>query len=261
MVREGETVVVADTAPDAAPTSGTPTSTTRCSAGATTCWAARARRGRAGQLALPDARVRARCPGRARRRAGSPVPRGGAARPSGCPRARTPRQGVAERRNTTPCDDSGPIPRNLSANSVVESLDPAVQWVLPARRRVRTDTTSTRGRCAMGERSLRGSRLGSVSYETERNTAPIERQYAEYRCPRVTCSPCPSPTTPSSPTPGSASSTRAPAKLVGGTEPAPRRSSHADALGHAPGAPFGRGPREVLAERLEVLRGRRTRAS
>ena len=27
----------------------------------------------------------------------------------------------------------------------------------------------------MGERSLRGSRLGSVSYETERNTAPIER--------------------------------------------------------------------------------------
>ena len=34
----------------------------------------------------------------------------------------------------------------------------------------------------MGERSLRGSRLGSVSYETERNTAPIERQYAEYRC-------------------------------------------------------------------------------
>src|SRR3712207_7517900 len=27
------------------------------------------------------------------------------------------------------------------------------------------------------------SRLGSVSYETERNTAPIERQYAEYRCP------------------------------------------------------------------------------
>src|SRR3954463_7439632 len=35
----------------------------------------------------------------------------------------------------------------------------------------------------MGERSLRGSRLGSVSYETERNTAPIDRQYAEYRCP------------------------------------------------------------------------------
>ena len=35
----------------------------------------------------------------------------------------------------------------------------------------------------MGERSLRGSRLGSVSYETERNTAPIERQYVEYRCP------------------------------------------------------------------------------
>ena len=29
----------------------------------------------------------------------------------------------------------------------------------------------------MGERSLRGSRLGSVSYETERNTAPIDRQY------------------------------------------------------------------------------------
>ena len=114
----------------------------------------------------------------------------------------------------------------------------------------------------MGERSLRGSRLGSVSYETERNTAPIERQYAEYRCPRVTCSRCPSPTTQSSPTPGSASSTVRRAKLVGGAEPAPKKvkppRTHWDMLLERRSV---EDLEEVLAERLEVLRGRRTRAS
>ena len=34
----------------------------------------------------------------------------------------------------------------------------------------------------MGERSLRGSRLGSVSYETERNTAPAELPGAGAGC-------------------------------------------------------------------------------
>jgi len=34
----------------------------------------------------------------------------------------------------------------------------------------------------MGERTLRGSRLGSISYETDRNTEPAARQTGEYRC-------------------------------------------------------------------------------
>jgi hypothetical protein len=35
----------------------------------------------------------------------------------------------------------------------------------------------------MAERTLRGSRLGSVSYETDRNTELAPRQQADYRCP------------------------------------------------------------------------------
>lgn len=36
----------------------------------------------------------------------------------------------------------------------------------------------------MGERTLRGSRLGAVSYETERNTELAPRQQGAYLCPR-----------------------------------------------------------------------------
>jgi len=35
----------------------------------------------------------------------------------------------------------------------------------------------------MAERALRGSRLGSVSYENDESTEPAERQVAAYRCP------------------------------------------------------------------------------
>jgi len=34
----------------------------------------------------------------------------------------------------------------------------------------------------MAERALRGSRLGSVSYENDESTEPAERQVAAYRC-------------------------------------------------------------------------------
>ena len=36
----------------------------------------------------------------------------------------------------------------------------------------------------MGERVLRGSRLGAVSYENDRNTDLAPRQSAEYDCPK-----------------------------------------------------------------------------
>jgi hypothetical protein len=36
----------------------------------------------------------------------------------------------------------------------------------------------------MGERVLRGSRLGSVSYESDRNTDLAPRQTADYDCPQ-----------------------------------------------------------------------------
>jgi hypothetical protein len=36
----------------------------------------------------------------------------------------------------------------------------------------------------MGERVLRGSRLGAVSYENDRNTDLAPRQTADYRCPK-----------------------------------------------------------------------------
>lgn len=36
----------------------------------------------------------------------------------------------------------------------------------------------------MGERTLRGSRLGAVSYETDRNTELAARQEGSYACPK-----------------------------------------------------------------------------
>ena len=36
----------------------------------------------------------------------------------------------------------------------------------------------------MAERTLRGSRLGAVSYETDRNAELAPRKPSEYRCPK-----------------------------------------------------------------------------
>ena len=36
----------------------------------------------------------------------------------------------------------------------------------------------------MGERMLRGSRLGAISYESDRNTELAPRQTRQYRCPQ-----------------------------------------------------------------------------
>ena len=114
----------------------------------------------------------------------------------------------------------------------------------------------------MGERSLRGSRLGSVSYETERNTAPIERQYAEYRCPSGHLFTVPFADDAELPDTWECKFDGGAAKLVGGAEPAPKkvkppRTHWAMLLERRSVEDL----EEVLSERLEVLRGRRTRAS
>ena len=75
----------------------------------------------------------------------------------------------------------------------------------------------------MGERSLRGSRLGSVSYETERNTSPIERQYSEYRCPSGHTFTVPFADDAEVPDTWECKFDGSAAKLVGGAEPAPKK--------------------------------------
>jgi hypothetical protein len=114
----------------------------------------------------------------------------------------------------------------------------------------------------MGERSLRGSRLGSVSYETERNTAPIERQYVEYRCTAGHQFTVPFADDAEVPDTWECKFDGSSAKLVGGAEPAPKKvkppRTHWDMLLERRSIDD---LEEVLAERLEVLRGRRSRAS
>ena len=114
----------------------------------------------------------------------------------------------------------------------------------------------------MGERSLRGSRLGSVSYETERNTAPIERQYVEYRCTAGHQFTVPFADDAEVPDTWECKFDGSSAKLVGGAEPTPKKvkppRTHWDMLLERRSIDD---LEEVLAERLEVLRGRRSRAS
>src|SRR5207237_10038962 len=45
-------------------------------------------------------------------------------------------------------------------------------------------STTNEGKSIMGERMLRGSRLGAVSYESDRNTELAPRQTREYLCAR-----------------------------------------------------------------------------
>src|SRR3978361_692947 len=114
----------------------------------------------------------------------------------------------------------------------------------------------------MGERSLRGSRLGSVSYETERNTNPIERQYSEYRCPSGHLFTVPFADDAEFPDNWECKFDGSAAKLGVGADLRPKhvkppRTHSAWLLELRRVADL----EEMLAERLEVLRGRRPRAS
>lgn len=114
----------------------------------------------------------------------------------------------------------------------------------------------------MGERTLRGSRLGAVSYETDRNTELAPRQDTEYLCTRGHRFTVPFAAEAEMPSTWECKADGTAAKLVDGTEPEAKKvkppRTHWDMLLER--RSVGE-LEEVLAERLEVLRGKRTRSA
>ncbi len=107
----------------------------------------------------------------------------------------------------------------------------------------------------MGERTLRGSRLGAVSYETDRNTELAPRQEAEYRCTKGHLFAVSFAADADLPGTWECKADGTPAKLVDGLEPEAKKSkpprTHWDMLLER------RSVKElevILAERLEHLR-------
>jgi hypothetical protein len=113
----------------------------------------------------------------------------------------------------------------------------------------------------MAERTLRGSRLGSVSYETDRNTELAPRQDAEYRCLHGHVFSVPFSGEAEAPQTWECRLDGTVGKLIGGPDPeaksgkAPR--THWDMLMERRTIAD---LEEVLAERLEMLKGRRSAA-
>ncbi|HEY0487198.1 MAG TPA: RNA polymerase-binding protein RbpA [Mycobacteriales bacterium] len=114
----------------------------------------------------------------------------------------------------------------------------------------------------MGERTLRGSRLGAVSYETERNTELAARQQAEYACPKGHRFTVPFSVEAEIPSVWECKADGTTGKLVDGAEPETKKSkparTHWDMLLERRSIAD---LEEVLAERLEVLRGRRSKSA
>ena len=114
----------------------------------------------------------------------------------------------------------------------------------------------------MGERMLRGSRLGAVSYESDRNTELAPRQTREYLCAKGHRFEVPFAVDAEVPTTWECKFDGSVARLIDGTEPEAKKAkpprTHWDMLLERRSVDD---LEEVLAERLEVLRGRRTRAS
>ncbi len=114
----------------------------------------------------------------------------------------------------------------------------------------------------MGERSLRGSRLGSISYETDRNAEPAARQTSEYRCPKGHNFTVPFSDEADVPLVWECRLDGSIAKLVNGAEAETKKGkpprTHWDMLLERRSVAD---LEEVLAERLEHLRGRRSRSA
>lgn len=111
----------------------------------------------------------------------------------------------------------------------------------------------------MAERTLRGSRLGSVSYETDRNTELAPRQQADYRCPHGHVFTVPFSGEADAPPTWECRLDGSTGRLVGGAEPESKSGkpprTHWDMLMERRTIAD---LEEVLEERLEMLRGRRT---
>lgn len=107
----------------------------------------------------------------------------------------------------------------------------------------------------MGERVLRGSRLGSVSYETDRNTELAPRQPAAYHCPKGHRSTVPFAAEAEIPATWECKVCGGSAALVDGTTPEAKKAkparTHWDMLMERRTVDD---LEEVLAERLAVLR-------
>lgn len=114
----------------------------------------------------------------------------------------------------------------------------------------------------MAERTLRGSRLGAISYETDRNTELAPRKTAEYRCPKGHSFSVPFSDEADIPLTWECRLDGRTAKLVDGDEPEPKKvkpaRTHWDMLMERRTIDD---LEEVLAERLELLRGRRSKSA
>ena len=114
----------------------------------------------------------------------------------------------------------------------------------------------------MAERTLRGSRLGSISYETDRNLEPAARTTAEYRCAKGHVFTVPFADDAELPLTWECRLDGSAARLIGGADPEPKKSkpprTHWDMLMERRTVAD---LEEVLAERLEHLRGRRSKSA
>ena len=114
----------------------------------------------------------------------------------------------------------------------------------------------------MAERTLRGSRLGAVSYETDRNAELAPRKPSEYRCPKGHVFWVPFADDAEIPLVWECKFDGSIARLIDGEEPEAKKikpaRTHWDMLMERRTiADLD----EVLAERLEVLRGRRSKSA
>ena len=92
----------------------------------------------------------------------------------------------------------------------------------------------------MADRVLRGSRLGAVSYETDRNHDLAPRQSMRYACPRGHEFDVPIANDAEVPLTWECRLHGSISRLVDGSPPEQEGQAAADALGHAAGAPLGR---------------------
>ena len=110
----------------------------------------------------------------------------------------------------------------------------------------------------MAERTLRGSRLGSISYETDRNFEPVARIMARYECKQGHVTVVPFADDAETPLVWECRYDSSEAKLIGGAEPEPKKvkppRTHWDMLLERRTI---EDLEEVLAERLDVLSERR----
>ncbi|GGO29395.1 hypothetical protein GCM10011576_56030 [Micromonospora parathelypteridis] len=122
-------------------------------------------------------------------------------------------------------------------------------------------STTNEGKSIMGERMLRGSRLGAVSYESDRNTELAPRQTREYLCAKGHQFEVPFAVDAEVPTTWECKFDGSVARLVDGNEPEQKKAkpprTHWDMLLERRSIAE---LEDILEERLQEVRTRRGRA-